>query len=390
MTVSELHRPVVEDPALTEGADLAWSGAFDEHGYTIAQPDTVTPGLAEGQGGTVTELKPATFAEAPVVDESGRVSRLRMAARGLKQWVRGKFGRGAQAEGNENLSESDSFWSEKHSAVTAQGFSEQVAYARMDPNSRQNMIMADPNTVLPTIHANGARRATVRFTEREGIIDLDNFLLQVMTVAQANQDPTAREMADQANRMRSNFNFLGEQEYDKACEGMAMAWKEYLAKHEDGAINLFDPHIPEHGVQRSYTIVLQDIKAKFAELTKDSPEIAAKLRAHPEQWTDSENAKLVVVDDWLSSGNTITNNVAKAVRAAELMAMPGLAKKVEAHVLIARKGEPQRDWTIADGTKHFKLRSYFETESRDPGFSPSGAHASVDYTFEAPLQKMNT
>lgn len=370
-----------------------YSEHFDAEGYSIDNP-YAPQHLQHGQG------QPEAAVEYPqtnMFEGSGEVfdqpvSRVRLAARGLARWVRQKFSRGdrqqvAEPETHEADTEAEAFWGERHSIARAQSFSEQVAEVRMQPWERQNVIHADPKTILDT-RMNRIRRSRDTFTEQEGMEDLDSFLLDVITTASHYNDPKSAEMIDAANRMRRNFNFLGKKEYEVACEGIAHAWKEHLTKHPDAVINVFNPRTSEEEPLKSYNVVLSDIQSKFAALTEDDPAMAAKLRTDPQEWADdSKHDKLLVVDDWITSGTTIRNNAADAIRLARSLGLDGLARKTEAHVLITRQGEPRWHWDLNNGRDSFALRSYYETDTRDY-YSPSGSHSSVDYTFETPLEGM--
>jgi hypothetical protein len=363
---------------------------FDAEGYSIDNPYAQQPLPWQTPEEPLVEYPQAHMFEGSVETIDQPSSRLRLAARGLARWVRQKFSRGdrraEQSEVHEADAEADAFWGEQHSIARAQSFSEQVAESRMQPWERQNVIHADPKTILDT-GRNQIRRSRDTFTEKEGIEDLDNFLIDVIATGNRYNDPKSAEMVDAASRMRRNFNFLGKKEYEVACEGIAHAWKEHLAKHPDAVINVFNPRVSEDEPLKSYNVVLSDIQSKFAALTEDDPALAAKLRTNPDEWADSKHAKLLVVDDWITSGTTIRNNAADAIRAARSRGLDGLARKTEAHLLIARQGEPRWKWELNNGKDSFTLRSYYETDTRDY-FAPSGSHSSVDYTFETPLEDM--
>ncbi|HEX8762475.1 MAG TPA: hypothetical protein VF733_01830 [Candidatus Saccharimonadales bacterium] len=356
---------------------------FDNHGHETP----ITPPFPAVEA----PQRHPSYGETMPSSEGLRVAPAGLAGKGIANWLRQKIGRGNKitSEAHEKQSEVDSFWSEKHAAVTARSFSEQVAEALTQPNTRQNIINSDPKLMLPNASQHESRRTKASFTEREGVIDLDNFLLQVVKASEGQGDRQSREMSDMANRMRQNFNFLGKEEYNAACKGIANAWKDYLVKHpKDGYINVFDPPVSEDGPKKSYNVVLSDIKKEFDNLLQDRPDLVARLRTNPKDWRDSKNAKLIVVDDWITSGNTISNNAAKAMRTAREIKLSGLVQKTEAHLLISRQGESRRPWQVGDGNQ-FTLRSYYETATNDPNASPSGSHSSVDYTFETPLGKMN-
>jgi hypothetical protein len=381
----------IDMTALQEGeAANPYGPHFDAEGYTVDHPYGQPAHPNQAPAEVVVEYPQTEMFEASVEALDQPAGRLRLAARGLARWVRHKFTRGdrqaEQSETHEADAEAEAFWGEKHSIARAQSFSEQVAEARMQPWERQNIIHADPKTILDT-RSNRIHRSRDTFTEKEGVEDLDNFLLDVISTASRYSDPKSAEMVDAANRMRRNFNFLGKKEYEVACEGIAHAWKEHLAKHPDAVINVFNPRATADEPLKSYNVVLGDIQTKFAALTEDNPELAAKLRTNPDEWVDSKNAKLLVVDDWITSGTTIRNNAADAMRLARSRGLNGLAAKTEAHVLITRQGEPRWNWGLNNGRDAFKLRSYYETDTRDY-FAPSGSHSSVDYTFETPLENM--
>lgn len=342
--------------------------------------------------------QPAYEAQAAQPEQPQTVGRGRLAWEGLKKFFRfGRRGEPQEAEGSEVFDErpqlsqeAESFWNGEVQAVArAPRFLDQVHEVRasQDPNFRSNVITSQSKEILE------GRRSKLQFTEAEGLLDLDNFLGQVIRTAYGKSDQASRSALESAMRMKEEFSFLGEKEFNEACDGIAQMWKEYLEQDEGNVLNIYNHQrvgFDGRTEQKSFNVVLDKITERFTERIKNEPYLALRVKDDPEKWVDAPGAKLVVVDDWMSSGNTIRTNAQKAGALAERMGLPGLNAKSEAHVLIARADQSAVNYVVQGGKVTAPVRSYYKT-AHDSGahrLSLSGAHSSVDYGFETPLANM--
>jgi hypothetical protein len=292
---------------------------------------------------------------------------------------------------------SQRFWDDGF-VKPAPSFSDQIKLIEDHPDeacSRQNIITAKPTSIVGPISKN---RSALYFTERQGLLNLSYFL-DVVT-EQAENDPVdsisyaeSQKNLEHARGIKEELAYLGKQEYDEACNGIAAAWRNYVIQSPDHIINVFAPNSSgDESYCKSYEIVLQDIICAFNQLNQDDLEAITRLRLGPEIWQDTDKAKLIIVDDWAISGYTIRTNLQHAINAALRAGLPELADKAEVNLLMARGDYLYKGVEMWNpGGQVCPVRGYFSAgavseESR--GTPISGSHSSVDYNFESPLSWM--
>jgi hypothetical protein len=195
-------------------------------------------------------------------------------------------------------------------------------------------------------------------------------------------------MQKRAQRFLEGFSFIGEQEFNEACSGLAKAWVEYVSQGEDYVLNLFDYSPPDAHWVKSFNIVAEKVVGTFRQLTEGTT-VQARLKVKPGDWKEGEHAKLIVVDDWITTGNTMRNNITRASNEAKAQGKDSLTKQLEGQVIIAR---PDQVGVMVEGPRAtYKTRSYYEAGKESTLYEspPSGAHSSVDVGFENTLQDMH-
>jgi hypothetical protein len=297
------------------------------------------------------------------------------------------FEEAAPVEANKPLSEKGKrFWETDAFIEHAPTFEEQLAEAIAHPEERGNTIMAQSAAIFGQYTNTPDRRSKVTFTEAEGIIDLHSFLSKVKQTAERDTSEVGSQMLKEAEEFESSLSFLGSKEYETACDSLADMWAEYVAQGPGHVINLHTRR--QYGdVRKSYHEVTDHVFHAFLKKVEGTP-LADRIRRNPETWVDGPDAKLVTVDDWSISGHTLDKAIQYAASAADSAGLPGLGQKVEGHLLIARPqqvGERQLDETTA-----YTIRSQYLVGGEESRKVPptSGAHASVDYGFEMPLERM--
>ncbi len=237
--------------------------------------------------------------------------------------------------------ESQAFWGQGF-ARPAIRFKEQIDYLKSSESSadvRPYSITARPIAITSSTYGS---RSKLSFNEREGLLDLDNFTSTVIQQAESDERGSdsyaaSQKMLAYARTIREESVYLGKQEYDMACFGIATAWQTYVAQSPDHILNIYAPNRSgEESHNKSYEVVLQDIVYAFHQLALPNPQISTRLRIGPESWRDTDAAKLVVVDDWAISGHTIKGNMQWARTLARNAGLANLADKAEAHLLVAR------------------------------------------------------
>lgn len=248
----------------------------------------------------------------------------------------------------------------------------------------------------------GAQTAAPEFTserrvisEHEGLMQLYAFLSSVAT-----SEYLPLGMMNTADAMLKNLTFIGEKEYQEAAEGIATYWKSALnansqlqilaATGEIAGSN--DKYIDDQGRAqvKSDDYLLEAVLAHF---TDDELELYAGRLIHDGAdivATQSENLKVVLLDDWTISGSQLME-----ARDAFMRRCPGLAVSLEVQLLVADErrlaqgiggngvGEPATTVRAYYIAHHSAVNGEKETYM-------TGSHSSVDYGFEHAIRLMVT
>lgn len=208
-------------------------------------------------------------------------------------------------------------------------------------------------------------------SEAEAIIELDDFLSTVMEVS-AGDNP---EMHDHAVLLKEQLGYLDEESFDFGIDTIAEMWVQYLQKNPEANINLFRRQ--SNGVNKSFEYVLEKVKGRVFD--KD---MSARLRIFdtPDTWRDTPGSKLVVLDDWVISGKSVSRLTSQALKEAQAQGYR-IDGQIEVHTL-SREASAE----VSPGVVY---RSVFMHDSRDyEKVSMIGSHSSVNYGFEYPMREM--
>lgn len=287
-------------------------------------------------------------------------------------------------EGREMSSEAKNFW-DKGAFKQASSFGEQVQNLKEQPDQRQNILQSKQTAVFSEHAGIKTRRTKFEFSEAEGMQDLDAFIDQALASTEGKKDDISKWLHERAVNFKEKFTFLGEQEFNEACQGVARLWVEYMAQSPKHIINVYK----HDASNKSYEVIRQNIVSRAQQMAEGTV-VLDRLKIDEADWQDSPDAKLVIVDDWIAGGSTMTRLVNGAVGIANHKNLPGLANKIEAHLLIARKGQTEKTSHDFHAEREYNTRAYFETKISDNNneITMSGAHSSVDIGFENNLQYM--
>lgn len=246
----------------------------------------------------------------------------------------------------------------------------------------------------------GAQTAAPEFTserrvisEHEGLMQLYDFLSAVAT-----SEYLPLVMMNTANAILKDLTFIGEKEYQEAAQGIATYWKSAL--NSNPQLQIFavtgeiaksnDNYIDDQGRAqvKSDDYLLEAVLAHFTDdelelyagrLTRDGADIVE---------TQSENLKVVLLDDWTISGSQLME-----ARDAFMRRCPGLAASVEVQLLVADERRLRQGiGGNGVGNPATTVRAYYIAHQSvvdgEKETYMTGSHSSVDYGFEYAIRPM--
>lgn len=190
-----------------------------------------------------------------------------------------------------------------------------------------------------------------------------------------------------ARSMTENLTFIGEKEYKEAVLGIASMWKQYLNVDPNRQLCVITEISKQAGQVKSDKFLLDSILAHF-----DDNELEfykGRLLIDPSDLTaDPEDARLVMLDDWIISGmqmrdayDGIRNNVhiKPYLDSLEINLIVTSDPRIENGLNVGRS------WTDED--IRVPVKGYFKahtasTSEKDHEAHVTGFHSSVDFDFE--------
>ena len=274
------------------------------------------------------------------------------------------------------------FWNGEGYVERPPTLAAQLAEIKANPNARGNILMSKPKAIVGS-HEGLTLRTKHTYTEREALDNYDNYLTEATAALESDPSDSGKPYLQDLHRLREKTTFLGQEEYDKAIKGIPAMWAEYLKQSPDHTLNIFNVEQSGSIKTKSYSVVTEAAISAFL-ANEDNAEIADRLHVKPDEWVDGPHARLVIMDDWVIRGTTIKMQSREATKAANGVGLPGLADKIEAHVLLSRA---EHDTEIVQNTEYGQIkavRAYYETEGAEFDYNEpiTGAHSSVDFNFD--------
>ncbi|HEX9153761.1 MAG TPA: hypothetical protein VF809_02995 [Candidatus Saccharimonadales bacterium] len=194
------------------------------------------------------------------------------------------------------------------------------------------------------------------------------------------------ETAIRARNARENLTFIGNEEFEEATAGMANYWQTYLAADSSNQIFVFRP-----STSRTY---------KSADFTADSilahigavndTHISGRIVFVDENYSvlqDSspEHVKIILVDDWISSGAMMRADARQVANALRRAGQERFIGNIEANLVVARRDQLEYPPQFIDderaGTRRsLPIAAYYHSPAlEEAGMYVFGAHSSVDH-----------
>ncbi len=273
-----------------------------------------------------------------------------------------------------------------HSVKEAPRLAEQLNDA-----TRTNLITyisRQSNTLTINTSNSGHSKNRVVMTEHDMLAGMDTFLHEAADFAAGLG--YLDEVYMKARSMRENLTFIGKKEYEEAAAGIATYWKALLERNPNQQILAVSGEIMSSMI-KSDQYLLEHILANFSDeeaekykgrLIVDSADIAV---------TKHQDIKIVVLDDWTISGQSLRTVVSRIGREH-----PSLKPSIELQLVAANEERIKHGFkTGVSGRGQSRLtiplRSYYRAHHSDKSTHDThttGFHSSVDYDFEVELSNI--
>ncbi|MBC7546687.1 hypothetical protein H7171_02980 [Candidatus Saccharibacteria bacterium] len=255
----------------------------------------------------------------------------------------------------------------------APNFLEQIA-----DTSRINLVHYVPNQKAARgTHLDQSK--AVSLTEHDALQGLYDFLSQTATLKDGGKP------AIKATSMLEGLTFIGEREYNEATAAIAEDWKGQLTVDKQLQICAIAGKI-RSGVMKSDSYTLDKILGNFSD--EELQAFKGRLVLEPSELeAGNESLRLLLIDDWTSSGMQLRD-----AGSSVLAAYPKYADRLSVQLIAASK-ERLETGILANTSRGDEMvlpvNTYFvANDAPDAQAHITGAHSSLDYGFENEMGNM--
>lgn len=248
---------------------------------------------------------------------------------------------------------------------------------------RPQVLVYLPSSVTPDGQWHFAPN-TVQVDETTMIHGLNTFLEHAAAAADAQGD---KEGAQRAQKAREQVSFIGAHEFGQAASGIADYWHRFLQEDPDNQLVVFSPKLsrPYKSADFVTDAVTNNLKAQ-------DPEVAESGRIHFADQdlsflhgSDPSKTKIVLVDDWVSSGAMMRSDARGVAAELRRAGLDSFVDRIEANLLVVKEEHLDEPLQFISNEKTGERRelptqAYFVAASQeDAGMHVFGAHSSVDH-----------
>jgi hypothetical protein len=190
-------------------------------------------------------------------------------------------------------------------AKEAPDFAEQIA-----DESRNNTFRYIPTNQSTTGYNAGPNEHVVTMTEHEGLVALDGFLAARATESLVGVG--GEDLSTCAADLRAGITFIGQPELQEAFTGIKDYWLSYLDGDPVRQIYVVSTVSTATGRRKSDQFIHEQV---MAQLTAEERERYAGriVNQASELTTAPENAKIILIDDWIMSGRQMATSAYRAM-----------------------------------------------------------------------------
>jgi hypothetical protein len=274
------------------------------------------------------------------------------------------------------------FWDDsKRSMTNMPTIGESIEESRQHPEKYSRIIRTKPTSLLSASYSDKSpvrinSPDKLQMTEAEALENLADFMDQCTDVANSSGKKNVRRLVDS---LREKTGYLSEANTELAADALANAWLSYVEISSNNIINVFTNL--RQDVKKSEHFVLELVRSKLGKLLDEKPELAERIIFDSAKWQDATGAKLVVLDDWVMSGSTISGALNRAKDEALSFGHDSLVAKREVHLFGALGS------SLVNQPDGAKLRSvYLAPGDEGPhSYSMTGWHSTADYGYESAI-----
>ncbi len=277
---------------------------------------------------------------------------------------------------------------ENHFAEELSGFTNTI-----ELHPRDNMIRHASHVSYPlkTEVGIGENDQTIDISEREGLLNLRSFLERVASNEELSDGNrvTARDMLE-------NLVFIGQVEMETATNGIAQYFVRYLDEDSNRQICILS-EISDDELTKSDTFIADSILGTLS--SEDKHKYQGRIITTTAQLNQpAENTKIVLVDDWMLSGDQIETELREVVQQIDAQYAPSF------EIVLVASSENQLTnglayyndpWERYDEDSEVAMIVPIKTYYRIPTANTrshmvTGAHAATDICFETRIGEMVT
>jgi hypothetical protein len=231
--------------------------------------------------------------------------------------------------------------------------------------------------------ADVAERITV--TEREALLQLDDFLANTQAELSEIDDPKMQFQARMASFMRKNLHYVDTETFKKAAAGIAGLWTSYLAENSKHQI-----YVPQSVIRVSDTLARKSCDRVFDAVHHNLDEdLQEQVISDPRQVRGNRWTKTVLLDDWAKSGSQFDSGYRRtASQRGGWHRLHSLTDNLEINLLIASEAQlavaPILDSRVPTYAYYHggKDMGNISSLSKYSGPHVTGSHSSVDLHYD--------
>jgi hypothetical protein len=260
----------------------------------------------------------------------------------------------------------------------------------------------------------------VEIPEAEAVMRTKRFLESYVDTVATSDDASevATDLTVKAHHLLENMTYMTEQDLNQASEGLSNYWKGYLDEHPDNTVILISQQQKSSGyVARRALSFLDDVDRERIESSASLSFYDIQKRrnlAEDEGWLEQhmQHRKIVMVDDWVSTGRQISHEYGRVLGALPWHNDPAkqeaqrqlLIDHTEINLLVDSEkrithGLVLNGDSMVDGIQ-LPIKAYWAKEGSDTitadlygqpveaGLLVTGSHSSTDDYFEEPCAQM--
>lgn len=265
----------------------------------------------------------------------------------------------------------------------------------------------DVSRTMP-IRFNKSQNTYGVIAEHDGLVQLNTVLEDFLSATATDgfragsfTEQATKNLRDEATSIRENLTFIGDSEYRRATEGLALRWKNFLDKDPNNqlcviaGVSSLERYNLKEDERKSDAWVLEDVLSHFTEEELEKTYKGRILTDTERITADEEHAKIILIDDWSISGRQLRDCYSELANYADIHNLIE-AGCVEINLLAAGSNLIDDGLETRNGPleqTRIPVYAYFRAKGKsyvpDTGnLHITGSHSSVNYGFRDSISNM--